>query len=78
LAAVHQWGGQVPADLSQLTGPTLIVHGDSDRMVPPANATVLARQLPTASVTVFPDSGHGVAFQNHRAFVDAARDHLHR
>jgi len=42
--------------------------------VPPQNATALARHLPTATVTVFPDSGHGVAFQNHRAFVDAARD----
>ncbi|WP_433919015.1 alpha/beta hydrolase [Streptomyces canus] len=78
LAAVHQWGGQVPTDLSQLAGPVLIVHGDSDRMVPSANATALALQLPTAAVTVFPDSGHGVAFQNHRAFVDAARDHLRR
>lgn len=78
LAAVHQWGLQQPADLSQFTGPVLIVHGDSDRMVPPANATALARQLPTASVTLFPDSGHGVAFQNHRAFVDAARDFLRR
>jgi pimeloyl-ACP methyl ester carboxylesterase len=78
LTAVHQWGGQVPTNLSQLTGPVLIVHGDSDRMVPPANATVLARQLSAASVTVFPDSGHGVAFQNHRAFVDAAREHLRR
>jgi pimeloyl-ACP methyl ester carboxylesterase len=47
-------------------------------MVPPASATALTRQLPTASVTLFPDSGHGVAFQNHRAFVDAARDFLRR
>ena len=78
LAAVHQWGEQAPTNLSQFAGPALIVHGDSDRMVPPANASALARQLPAASVTVFPDSGHGVAFQHHRAFVDAARDHLRR
>jgi pimeloyl-ACP methyl ester carboxylesterase len=78
LAAVHRWGMQQPADLSQFTSPVLILHGDSDRMVPPANATALTRQLPTATVTLFPDSGHGVAFQNHRAFVDAARDFLGR
>jgi pimeloyl-ACP methyl ester carboxylesterase len=78
LAAVHRWGQQEPADISRRTGPALIIHGDSDRMVPPANATALAWRLPGASVTVFPDSGHGVAFQNHRAFVDAARDHLRR
>jgi pimeloyl-ACP methyl ester carboxylesterase len=78
LAAVHRWGLQQPADLSLFPGQVLIVHGDSDRMVPPANATALTRQLPNASVLVFPDSGHGVAFQNHRAFVDAARDFLRR
>jgi pimeloyl-ACP methyl ester carboxylesterase len=77
LAAVHRWGLQQPADLSQFTGPVLIVHGDSDRMVQPANATALTRLLPTASVTLFPDSGHGVAFQNHHA-LDAARDFLRR
>jgi pimeloyl-ACP methyl ester carboxylesterase len=60
------------ADMVAATGPVLIVHGDSGQMVPPQNAT--ARHLPTATVTVFPDSGHGVAFQNRRAFVDAARD----
>jgi pimeloyl-ACP methyl ester carboxylesterase len=62
------------ADLVAVTGPALIVHGDSGRMVPPQNATALARHLPTATVTVLPDSGHGLAFQNHRALVDAARD----
>jgi hypothetical protein len=30
----------------------LIVHGDSDRLVPPANATELARLPPGATVTV--------------------------
>lgn len=77
-AAVQRWGRQEPADLSQFTGPVLIVHGDSDRLVQPANATALAKQLPTATVTMFPDSGHGVAFQNHYAFVNAARDFLRR
>ena len=78
LAAVHRWGLQQPADLSQFTGPGLIVHGDTDRLVPSANATALARQLANASVLVFPDSGHGVAFQNYSAFIDAARDFLRR
>ncbi|MDQ0678598.1 pimeloyl-ACP methyl ester carboxylesterase [Arthrobacter pascens] len=78
LAALHRWGMQQPSDLSQFTGPVLIVHGDSDRMVPSANATELTRQLASASVLVFPDSGHGVAFQNYSAFVDVARDFLRR
>jgi pimeloyl-ACP methyl ester carboxylesterase len=47
------------ADILAVTGPVLIVHGDSGRMVPPQNATALARHLPTATVTVFPDSAQG-------------------
>jgi pimeloyl-ACP methyl ester carboxylesterase len=47
-------------------------------LVPPANATELAQLLPGATVTVYPDSGHGAVFQYHREFVDAARDFLHR
>jgi len=47
------------ADMVAVTGPVLIVHGDSGRMVPPQNATALARHLPTATVTVFPDSAQG-------------------
>ena len=78
LAAIRRWGLQEPADLSLIAGPVLIVHGDSDRLVPAANATELARRLPDATVTVYPDSGHGVVFQNHRAFVDAAREFLQR
>lgn len=78
LTAVRRWGLQAPAELSSVVGQVFIVHGDSDRLVPPANATELARLLPGAAVTVYPDAGHGAVFQYHREFVDAARDFLHR
>ncbi|WP_156401832.1 alpha/beta fold hydrolase [Agromyces sp. Soil535] len=45
--------------------------------MPPANAIELARLLPGATVTVYPDSGHGAVFQYHREF-DTARDFLRR
>ncbi|ANP74303.1 alpha/beta fold hydrolase [Cryobacterium arcticum] len=77
LTAVKEWGAAPSATFSA-PGPALIVHGDSDRMVPPANAHTLARLVPGATVTVFPDSGHGVVFQNHDAFVAATRDFLYR
>lgn len=47
-------------------------------MVPVGNASVLARVFPTAEVTVFPDAGHGVVFQNHLDVVVAVRAFLHR
>lgn len=61
-----------------VSGPVLIVHGDSDQMVPASNATALARLLPTATVTVFPDSRDGAVVQNHAVFVSIARSLLRR
>jgi pimeloyl-ACP methyl ester carboxylesterase len=78
LTALRRWGVQAPVEWSSGVGQVLVVHGDSDRLVPPANAAELARLLPGATVTVYPDSGHGAVFQYHREFVDAARDFLRR
>lgn len=78
LAAVHRWGQAASLDHAVHTGPTLIVHGDRDLLVPSTNATALASHLPTAQLVVYPDSGHGVVFQNHAAFVAAADDFLRR
>lgn len=78
LAAVHRWGRTPSVDLSALDAPVLIVHGDGDRMVPPANAGALSALLPAATSILYPDAGHGVVFQNPAAFVAAARDVLRR
>jgi pimeloyl-ACP methyl ester carboxylesterase len=78
LAAVHRWGQRPRAGTSQFNGPVAILHGDSDRMIPVANATALAQVFPAASVTVFPDSGHGAVFQHHLDVVVAARAFLRR
>ncbi|GAA4710354.1 Pimeloyl-ACP methyl ester carboxylesterase [Promicromonospora umidemergens] len=76
LSALRRWGRQAPVEWASGVGQALIVHGDSDRLVPAANATELARLLPGATVTVYPDSGHGAVFQYHREFVAAAREFL--
>lgn len=78
LSAVHSWGEQPQAEPSGFGGPVLILHGDSDRMVPVGNASALGGCFPTAEVTVFPDAGHGVVFQNHLEVVVAVRAFLHR
>lgn len=78
LSAVHRWGeARLPA-VARFGGPVLVLHGDSDRMVPVGNASSLTRVFPAADVTVFPDAGHGVAFQNHLEVVVAVRAFLHR
>lgn len=70
LSAVKRWGHQRPSGAPVFSGPVLVVHGDSDRMVPPANADALRHRFASAQVRVFPDSGHGVVSQNRRAVAD--------
>lgn len=77
LRAVNRWGHEQQA-ASAFTGRILVLHGDSDRMVPPANAEALRNRFPGAEVHVFPDSGHGVAFQNRSAAVDTTNQFLRR
>jgi pimeloyl-ACP methyl ester carboxylesterase len=44
--------------LPALKAPTLILFGDQDRVVPTANASLLARQIPDSRVQFLPDAGH--------------------
>jgi pimeloyl-ACP methyl ester carboxylesterase len=67
LGSVGRWARQRNSSASgRFTGPVLILHGDSDRMVPVANVTSLAAVFPQAELRIFSDSGHGVVFQNRR------------
>ncbi|WP_405372132.1 MULTISPECIES: alpha/beta fold hydrolase [unclassified Microbacterium] len=78
LAAVHRWGLADAAPVSAFAGDVTVFHGDSDRMVPASNASALLRVFPAASVTVLPDAGQGVVFQNHPEIVAAVRAFLRR
>lgn len=78
LKAIHRYGLQARQDLSVITQPTLVVNGDSDRMVPSHNSTDLARRLPDAELVLYPDAGHGGIFQNHGRFVAKALEFLGR
>lgn len=78
LAAVNRWGKRRPAGRSLFSGPVLLVHGASDRMVPVANAAALTQIFPASSLTVYPDAGHGVVFQHYSEFTAAARAFLRR
>jgi pimeloyl-ACP methyl ester carboxylesterase len=76
LKAIHAWGRQEPADLAVIHHPVLVANGEHDRMVPSINSTDLARRLPNARLTLYPDAGHGGIFQYHHRFVDEALDFL--
>jgi pimeloyl-ACP methyl ester carboxylesterase len=44
--------------LHRIPHPTLVVTGDDDPLVPPANSVLLARRLPEGRLLVVPDEGH--------------------
>src|SRR4051794_31511447 len=46
LASIHRFGAEKPADLASIHQPTLVVNGESDRMVPSKNSVDLDRRLP--------------------------------
>jgi pimeloyl-ACP methyl ester carboxylesterase len=44
--------------LAELRVPTLVIHGDSDRLVPVANGELLAARIPGAKCVILPSAGH--------------------
>src|SRR6266478_2993555 len=72
LAAIQAWGQGDATKLGTVQHPVLVVNGDDDVMVPSFNSFELARRLPNAQLSIFPDAGHGGIFQYPAAFVQQA------
>jgi 3-oxoadipate enol-lactonase len=45
-------------ELGQIKAPTLVIHGDEDRLVPYENGLTLARTIPNAEFLTVPGAGH--------------------
>ena len=69
LAGIRAWGGTLPR-LASVGTPTLVIHGDSDQLVPPENGRIIARAIPGARLVLIPGASH--IFTTDR--FDAARD----
>lgn len=69
LRAITMGGLHAPDDLSVITVPVLVANGDHDLMVASGHSADLAARLPNATLTIYPDSGHGGVFQHHEEFV---------
>jgi 3-oxoadipate enol-lactonase len=57
LDAMRQHDGLL-AQLASVTAPTLVVHGTADRLVQPANATLIADAIPGARLEWLDGAGH--------------------
>ena len=44
--------------LPQIAAPTLVVHGETDRLIPPANGGLIANRIPRAKLAMIPNAGH--------------------
>jgi pimeloyl-ACP methyl ester carboxylesterase len=62
--------------LHQIQSPTLVITGDADRLIPPANSDVLARHIPGAKLVKIPGGSHGFNFETPEVFNRAVLDFL--
>lgn len=76
LQAIKTAGLSAPDDLSVIKQPVFVANGDRDLMVASSLSADMARRLPNAKLTIYPDSGHGGIFQHHHSFVPAVLDFL--
>jgi 3-oxoadipate enol-lactonase len=44
--------------LDQIKAPTLVIHGETDRLVPPGNGELIAARIPHAKLVKIPHAGH--------------------
>jgi pimeloyl-ACP methyl ester carboxylesterase len=56
LQAIFEWESY--DRLEQLRMPTLVLHGEQDRLVPPQNGRLLAEKIPGARLAILPNASH--------------------
>jgi len=86
-----QWGFSMDAILCQvgacmdhrttdrlrtITAPTLVITGDADRLIPPGNSDILAREIPGARLVKIPGGSHGFNFETPEVFNREVTDFL--
>jgi pimeloyl-ACP methyl ester carboxylesterase len=57
LAGIRAWRGTYNR-LSTLTMPTLVIHGETDQLVPPENGRIIAKAIPHARLVMLPHASH--------------------
>lgn len=62
--------------LGQITAPTLVVTGDGDILVPPANSNILAEKIPGARLEIVKGVGHGLFWEAPEDVVSIIREFL--
>jgi pimeloyl-ACP methyl ester carboxylesterase len=77
LAAIIASGDRSPM-LASLHVPTLVIHGDADRLVAPSGGKATARAIPGARLLTIEGMGHDIPRALWPRFVDAIVENAHR
>jgi 3-oxoadipate enol-lactonase len=51
-------GWEAYSRLGQIVAPTLVIHGETDRLIPPGNANLIAERIPGAKLVMIPRASH--------------------
>ena len=84
LASVEGYMAQVQAipawqsynRLSQITAPTLVIHGESDKLVPPENGKLIAERIPGAELVLLAKASHIFVTDQTEASIEAVLSFL--
>jgi cation diffusion facilitator CzcD-associated flavoprotein CzcO/pimeloyl-ACP methyl ester carboxylesterase len=68
--------GDRTASLAAITAPTLVIHGDEDRMVAPSGGQATAAAIPRAKLYTIPGMGHYLADGAAARVLELFRDHI--
>jgi 3-oxoadipate enol-lactonase len=56
LQGIFAW--EAYSRIAQITAPTLVIHGETDRLIPPANGRLIAARIPGAKLVLIPQASH--------------------
>jgi pimeloyl-ACP methyl ester carboxylesterase len=70
--------GDRTAELGKITAPTLVIHGDRDRMVHPSGGKATAAAIPGARLETITGMGHDLPAGACAQLVDAIAEHARR
>src|SRR6201997_114229 len=51
-------GWEAYSRIAQITAPTMVIHGETDMLIPPANGRLISERIPHAKLVLIPCAGH--------------------
>ena len=73
MAAIVKSGDRT-AELGRITAPTVVVHGDQDRMVHPSGGRATAAAIPNAQLVMIEGMGHDLPVELYPRIVELIAD----